>query len=398
MPVHSISRPRLLRSLKMLGSALAVTALALLFPNTAYAQQTRAQPVSHSVIIDFATGSVLECDRCREPIPPASMSKLMTLLLVAEALDRGDITEETMVPVSERAWRHGAVSSGSHMFLALNAQVRVGDLIRGAIIVSANDACVALAERVAGSEEGFVARMNDRAAQLGLTTARFRNATGLDDPDQVISPLDLARLAAIMIREHPGMYRLYAERSFTYNNRTQENRNPLLGAFDGADGVKTGHTDASGYGLIGSAEVDGQRRIIVFNGATTMAERRDRAVRMLRSAFFDYRVQQVYAPGAVVGSAAVWLGSRPRVNLVAPPEGIAVAGRQGVLAGLTATIVYPGPIPARIEQNQPIAELLIEGPGFEAVRYPLLAAERVNRANPFARALAGVGMAFSGGN
>lgn len=354
-----------------------------------------AGPTPHSVMIDFESGAVLACDRCQEPIPPASMSKLMTMLLVAEALDRGDITEDTVVTVSQRAWEHGAVSSGSHMFLPIGGQVRVGDLIRGAIIVSANDACIALAERVAGSEENFVARMNERAAQLGLTTARFHNATGLDEPGHEISTLDLARLAALMIREHPTMYALYDERDFTFNNHTQENRNPLLGAFDGADGVKTGHTDDSGYGLIGSAVVDGHRRIIVFNGARTMAERRATAIAMMRSAFFDYQVRALYAAGQPIGEAQVWLGARRTTPLVSATP-IFVAARQSVLSGLTATIVYEGPVPAPIAADQVIAHLVIEGPGFETVQFPLTAQAAVARANPFARAIAGIGIAFGG--
>ena len=385
----------------MRGSHKGLAAAALLglglcwAPAGAQTPAAQAGPVSHAVTIDYESGLILACDRCEEPIPPASMSKLMTLVLVAEALERGDITEDTLVTVSERAWRHGAVSAGSHMFLGLGSQVRVGDLVRGAIIVSANDACVALAEAVAGSEAAFVQRMNDRASELGLATARFRNVTGLDEEGHQISPLDLARLAAIMIREHPEMYAVYAERSFTFNERTQENRNPLLGAFEGADGVKTGHTDASGYGLIGSAVVNGQRRIIVFNGSRTMAERRERAVNLIRSAFFDYQVREIYAAGEVIGEAQVWLGSRRTAQLVSATP-IYAAANQSVFSNLTASIVYEGPVPAPIAADQVIAHLVIEGPGFETVRYPLTAQEPVNRANPFSRALSGIGIAFGG--
>jgi D-alanyl-D-alanine carboxypeptidase (penicillin-binding protein 5/6) len=370
-------------------------ALAALAGPAAAQRAPQASPVAHSVTVDYTSGLVLACDRCEDAIPPASMSKLMTMLLVAEALESGAITEDTLVTVSERAWRHGAVSSGSHMFLAINSQVRVGDLIRGAIIVSANDACVALAEQIAGSEEGFVQRMNARAAQLGLTSARFRNATGLDEEGHEISPLDLARLAALMIREHPEMYALYREPSYTYNNRTQENRNPLLGAFTGADGVKTGHTEASGYGLIGSAVVDGQRRIIVFNGARSMQERRETAVRMMRAAFFDYTVRELFAAGEVIGEAEVWLGSRRTAQLVSATP-IHLGAQPGLIPGLTASIVYEGPIPAPIAADQVIAHLVIEGPGFETQRFPLTAQAPVARANPFARALAGIGIALRG--
>jgi D-alanyl-D-alanine carboxypeptidase (penicillin-binding protein 5/6) len=381
------------RSLRLFAAA------ALMLGTVAAAQPAPsaapAGPVRHSVILDYGTGAVLACDRCEEPIPPASMSKLMTILIVAEALQSGDITMDTVLPVSEAAWRHGAVSAGSHMFLELGSQVRVGDLLRGVIIVSANDACVALAEGIAGSQEAFVARMNQRAGELGLTTARFRNVTGLDEPDHQISPLDLARLAAHIIRTYPDIYALYSERSFTFNNRTQENRNPLLGAFGGADGVKTGHTNASGYGLIGSAEVDGQRRIIVFNGEPTMAARRETAIRMMRSAFYDFRVHTLFAAGAEVARAPVWLGGRADVALVAPQD-IAVAAPVSAFGGLSAHVVLDGPVRAPVAEGDEVGRLVVEGPGFETQTFPLTAGERVGRANPFARALAGVGLAFSG--
>ncbi len=378
------------------GLIMAAALAALAGPAAAQRSESAGQtPIAHSVILDYESGVVLACERCEEPIPPASMSKLMTMLLVAEAIASGAIAEDTLVTVSQRAWEHGAVSAGSHMFLAINSQVRVGDLIRGAIIVSANDACVALAERVAGTEEAFVQRMNARAAQLGLTTARFRNVTGLDEEGHQISPLDLARLTALMIRAHPEMYAIYSQRNFTYNNRTQDNRNPLLGAFQGADGVKTGHTTASGYGLIGSALVDGQRRIIVFNGARTMQERRETAVRMMRTAFFDYAVQELYAAGEVIGEAEIWLGSRRMAPLVSAAP-IYVGAQPGLISGLTATIVYEGPVPAPIAADQVIAHLVIEGPGYQTQRYPLTAQARIGRANPFARAIAGVGIAMGG--
>jgi len=354
-------------------------------------------PATHVAILDSGSGVLLYCQNCEAPMPPASMSKLMTVLLVAERLQDGRLTLNTRVPVSENAWRNGAMSDGSHMFLELNSQVTVGDLLQGVIVVSANDACIALAEGVAGSEEAFVAEMNKRAQELGLRSARFRNVTGLPDPDHVISAADLARLTRHLIRTYPDLYRIYSQRSFTYNNHTQENRNPLLGAFTGADGVKTGHTSASGYGMVGSAQLNGQRRIIVFNGMSSMAARRAEADRLMRAAFFDFSVTQLADAGAQMGEAQVWLGGRRTVPLVTQHP-IIVGGPRGVQTGLSAHIVYNGPLRAPIKQGDVVARLVIEGPGFPTQEYPLAAGRKIGRANWFARAWTGLGLTLSGGS
>jgi D-alanyl-D-alanine carboxypeptidase (penicillin-binding protein 5/6) len=320
----------------------------------------------------------------------------MTVLVVLEELQSRRISYETRFTVSEYAWReHGAMSTGSHMFLPLNASVSVRDLIQGAVIVSANDACVVLAEGIAGSEEAFVARMNARAQALGLETARFRNATGVDDPEQRISSADLARLARHIMVNYPAFYRVYGRREFTYNNRTQQNRNPLLGAFEGADGVKTGHTDESGYGLVGSALLNGQRRIIVFNGLPSMAARRSEALRLMRSAFNDFNMVTVAARGAQVGEARVRLGSRRAVPLVAARD-IVIGGTRQSQTGLTATIVYDGPLNPPLREGQVVARLVIQGPNFPAQEFPLAAGRRVGRANWFAQAWEGLRLTMFG--
>lgn len=344
----------------------------------------------HVTIMDGASGAILSCQDCETPIPPASMAKLMTVLLVLERLQAGAISNETMFPVSVYAWReHGAPSGGSHMFLPVNSTVSVRDLLQGAVIVSANDACVVLAEGIAGSEQAFVDIMNRRAQELGLRSARFRNVTGLDDPEQRISSADLARLARHIIVTYPEFYRIYSQREFTFNNRTQQNRNPLLGAFEGADGVKTGHTDDSGYGLIGSALVDGQRRIIVFNGLPSMAARTSEAQRLMRSAFADFAITQVAAAGEQVGEAQVRLGSRRMAPLVAQTD-IVIGGSRGVQDNLTAHIVYNGPLAAPIQEGDVVARLVIEGPGFQRQEFPLAAGRRIGRANWFTRAWEGL--------
>lgn len=371
-------------------------AAALLSAPLAHAQQGAfTTPAQHVAIMDAASGAILYCNDCQTPMPPASMSKIMTVLLVAEALEAGRITLDTPFTVSERAWRHGAMSDGSHMFLEINSTVSVRDLLRGAIIVSANDACIVLAEGMFGSEEAFVAEMNRRAQALGLQSARFRNSTGLPDPDHVISSADLARLARHLINAYPEIYRIYSERDFTYNRRTQQNRNPLLGAFAGADGVKTGHTDASGYGLIGSALLNGQRRIVVFNGMRTMAERRSEGLRLMRAAFHDFSISRLAAAGEQVGEAQVWLGSRRAVPLVAQSD-IIIGGPRGVQTGLSARIVYDGPLRPPLREGDVVARLVVEGPGFETQEFPLAAGRRIGRANWFSRAWEGLRLTLFG--
>lgn len=352
-------------------------------------------PAQHVTIMDAGSGAVLFCDDCDTPMPPASMSKIMTVLVIAEALEAGRINLNTRYRVSENAWRHGAMSDGSHMFLELNSEATVADLLRGAIVVSANDACIVLAEGLFGSEEAFVAEMNRRAQALGLRTARFRNSTGLPDPDHVISSRDLAALTRHLINTHPQVYRIYAEREFTYNRRTQQNRNPLLGAFQGADGVKTGHTSASGYGLVGSAVLNGQRRIVVFNGLRTMADRRSEGVRIMRAAFHDFSLTTVANAGDQVGEAQVRLGSRRTVPLVAR-EDIVIGGARGVQSSLTAHIVYTGPLNPPLREGDVVAHLVIEGLGYETQRFELTAGRKIGRANWFSRAFEGLRLTLFG--
>lgn len=372
----------------------ALIGLALTSAAPAHAQSF-SSPAQHVTIVDGASGAVLYCQDCEAPMPPASMSKLMTVLVVAEALRAGTISLDTRYTVSENAWRHGAMSDGSHMFLALNSEASVRDLLRGLIVVSANDAGIVLAEGLHGSEAAFVAEMNRQADALGLASARFRNVTGLPDPEHVISSADLARLARHLIVTYPELYRIYGERSFTYNNRTQQNRNPLLGAFDGADGVKTGHTAASGYGLIGSAVLNDQRRIVVFNGMTTMAARREEGLRLLRAAFFDFTVTQIAAAGAEIGEADVWLGSRRAAPLRAQSD-IVIGAPREVQSGLSASIVYDGPLRAPVREGAVVAHLVIEGPGFATQRHPLVAGRSIGRANWFARAWEGLRLSLFG--
>lgn len=378
------------------------TALALAIgPADAQRNRRRAPPpppppavAQHVTIMDGASGAILRCDDCETPVAPASMSKLMTVLIVLEALEAGRITLDTQFTMTDDLWRQHQ-TGGSTMFIPARSQVSVRDLLQGAIVVSANDACGLLAQGVAGSQEAFVALMNRRARELGLRSASFRNPTGLDDPGHRISTADLARLARHIIVTYPQYYRLYSQREFTFNNITQRNRNPLLGAFAGADGMKTGNTDESGYGLVGSAVQNGQRRIVVFNGLPTMAARTSEAQRLMRSAFADYAIVTLAEAGAEVGRADVRLGGRRTVPLVTE-RAILVGGPRGSMEAARAYIVYEGPLRAPIAKGQVVAHLVIERPGFPTERYELQAGRRIGKANWFVRFWEGLRLTLFG--
>jgi D-alanyl-D-alanine carboxypeptidase (penicillin-binding protein 5/6) len=354
-----------------------------------------ASPAQHIAILDYKTGQVLYCKDCEAPMPPASMSKLMTVLVVADKLKSGAITWDTKFMVSENAWRHGAQSDGSHMFLELNSAVSVRDLVQGVVIVSANDACITLAEGVAGTEAAFAELMNARAKSLGLKSAHFVNATGLPDPNHVISAADLARLSRYITMTYPDIYKFDSMRSFTYNNHTQENRNPLLDRFPGADGVKTGHTNDSGYGLVGSALVNNERRIVVFNGMPTMASRAAEGYRLMNVAFSAFEAKHVFDKNAKVGEAQVWMGGRKTVPLVATRP-VDVAYLRVAKDGLRMSIVYDGPLPAPVKKGDIVAKLVFEGPGVDTQVVPLAAGSSVGKLNPFGRAIIGARKVFAG--
>lgn len=378
---------------------LALFTALLLVAASGRAQAQAFDPVptaaQHVTMLDAKTGQILYCKDCETPMPPASMSKVMTVLIVADKLKSGAITLDTQLPVSENAWRHGAQSDGSHMFLELNSTVSVRDLLAGVIIVSANDACIALAEGVAGSEANFVQLMNARAQQLGLKSAHFANVTGLPDPTHLISSADLARLSRYVTMTYPEIYKYDSQPTFTYNNRTQENRNPLLGVFEGADGVKTGHTNDSGYGMIGSATRNGERRIVVFNGLPSMAARRQEGLRLMGLAFSAFEAKRLFEKDAVVGEADVWLGSKKKVKLSATAP-FDVAYMRIAKDGIKTSIVYTGPLPAPIKKGDVVARLVFEGPGVARQELPLAAAENVGGLNPISKALVGAKEMFGG--
>ncbi len=265
-----------------------------------------------AIVVDYNTGATLLDKNADEEMTPSSLTKLMTAYLVFSALKAGRLALGQQLPVSERAWR----MQGSKMFVALGSTVSVEDLIRGMIIQSGNDACIVLAEGVAGSEEAFVVQMNQMARQLGLTHSVFQNCDGWPLPGHHMSVRDIATLATRLIRDFPQYYHYFDEKSFTYNNIHQDNRNPLVDAGT-ADGLKTGHTEDGGYGLCASAERGGRRVILVLNGMGTNKQRSTEGERILDWAFANFEDAQMVKKGQVIDRAQVWLGTVPDVPLVA---------------------------------------------------------------------------------
>lgn len=372
-----------------------ITALLFLIFAVPFAQAQDFQTnASHAVILDYETGEILFDHNGNEPMPPASMSKLMTILMAFEAIDRGALSLDDELPVSEYAWRTGGAASGSStMFLEVHSRARVEDLLRGIIIQSGNDACIVIAEALSGSEAAFAADMTARARELGLTSASFANSTGWPDPGQQISAADLARIAAIIIRDHPELYEIFAEREFTYNGIRQFNRNPILSTVDGADGLKTGHTEESGYGLVASAVRDGTRRIVVYNGMESERARAREGERLMRAALTDFDIVDLASSGDVVGEADVFLGQAEAVPLRLRND-VRLGVHINAGDDIEAVIVYDGPVPAPVAEGDVVAMLEVSAPGVETRRYELEAAGTVSRKGLVGRALAGLGSLF----
>lgn len=359
----------------LVGAIALFVACANLFAAHAQTFQTSAK---QAIVMDFETGSVLFQKNADEQMPPASMAKLMTMEVVFDALENGSLTLDSTFTISEDAWRRGgSESGGSSMFARLNDDIRLEDLIRGVIVQSGNDASIAIAEGMAGSEVGFAGLMNERARRIGLRNSQFRNSTGLPDPEQNVTARDLAILARHLIRTYPDRYEIYSEPSFTWNGITQRNRNPVLGKVDGADGLKTGFTSASGYGLVASAEQDGRRVIAVLNGMESSRERASEAVKILRWATRAFEPVDLFAEGEVVGEATLYGAARSGVPLRA--EGpLRIFVPVGFRDRLRAEIVFEGPIKAPVRAGDEVARLEVSIDGKVSQETQLYAAEDVS--------------------
>lgn len=370
---------------------MAVSALVAVTPASARID-TKAE---HGILIDAKTGQVLWAKDAFKPMPPASMSKLMTLDILFQRLADGRVKLTDKFPVSERAWRTG----GSKMFVMVGNSIPVEDLIRGIIIQSGNDACVVVAEALGGTMEGFVEMMNARAKELDLKNSHFVNPDGLPEPPgQAMSARDLALLARNIISVFPQYYHYFSEKDFTWNKIHQPNRNLVLMKFPGADGLKTGHTDAAGYGVVASAKRDGQRYILVLNGLrygpdvnSWRAEqlRGDEAARVLGVAFREFKSYTLFKPDAVVGQAKVWQGDRDTVPLITASP-LHVTMQVDSHAKMQVKFSYGGPVAAPVSKGQKIGTLSITAPDFPGMEVPLYAAEDVGKAGFFARIFLGL--------
>jgi D-alanyl-D-alanine carboxypeptidase (penicillin-binding protein 5/6) len=343
----------------------------------------------NAILIEASSGSVLFEKNADELRAPSSMQKLMTVEVVFDALKRGEIKPTDTYRVSVNAWRKGgAPAGGSTMFAALNSSVAIDDLLKGAIIQSGNDACIVLAEGLAGSEKQFTERMTKRARELGMPRSTFGNSNGLPDPATKMTVRELAILARHLIRTYPDRYALFGEREFTWNKIRQQNRNPLLTSLEGADGLKTGYTKEGGYGMVGSAVQNGVRLIVVVNGLEDPDDRATEAKKMLEWGFRNFEARPVFAENSVIGAARVFGGDSRSVP-VASREPVKVMVQKNGNDKLLARIVYEGPVKAPVAAGQQIATVKVWRGGVFAVEAPLVATESVGQGSTVRRAVDG---------
>src|ERR1700692_1098444 len=344
-----------------------------------------------AILIEATSGSVLFEKNADELRAPSSMMKLMTAEVVFNAIKNGDVKLSDEYRISENAWRKGgAPSGGSTMFAAINSKVPVSDLLHGAIIQSGNDACIALAEGMAGNERTFAAEMmTKRARELGLMRSTFGNSNGLPDPANKMTVRELAKLARYVIQTYPELYKLFGEREFTWNKIRQQNRNPLLTSLEGADGLKTGYTKEGGYGMVGSAVQNGMRLIVVVNGLEDPDDRASEAKKMLEWGFRNFEARTLFAPQQPVGYAKVFGGDTRSVKL-ASPEPIKVMVSKNGGDKLIARVVYNGPVRAPIEAGQQGGVVKVWRGTNIAMEAPVYAAEAVGKGSTMRRAIDGV--------
>jgi D-alanyl-D-alanine carboxypeptidase (penicillin-binding protein 5/6) len=337
----------------------------------------------HAILIDAENGGVLYERDPDKLIFPASLAKLMTAEYVFHELKEGRINLTDEYTVSENAWRKGgAPSHGSTMFAAIHSKIPVDDLLHGMIIQSANDACIVLAEGLAGTENEFAEKLTQRARELGLAKSVFTNSNGLPDPNEHMTTRELGMLARHIIVDYPEYYKIFGQADFTWNKIRQPNRNPLLGTVNGADGLKTGFTNDAGYGLVGSAAQDG----VVVNGEKSAKERADEAKKLLEWGFRTFEPRNLFAEGQIIGSAKVYGGASGSVPLKAAGLVKIMVPKSGG-ERLTARIAYQGPVPAPITQGQQIGELRVWRDDKLVLRMPLKAAASVEQGNMPGRAL-----------
>ena len=332
----------------------------------------------NAILMDYDTGEYLFEKNIAESVPPASMSKLMTVYILMSKIKDGSIKLDDTFSVSENAWRKGgAATGGSTMFLSIGDNVSVENLIKGIVIQSGKDACIVVAENVAGSEDDFVILMNKTAKKLGLKNSHFENATGLPHPDHRMSMEDLAILARHIIKEFPELYHYFSQKEFVYNNIKQGNRNPLLYTMKGADGLKTGHTEEAGFCLAASA-TKGERRLIeVMSGMSSNRERSEEAERLMSWGFREFNNFKILTKGQTVATAKVWYGKEDSVNLTVADDVLKTV-HMSQQDNVKATAEFDEPVKAPIKAGQEIGTIKIEIEGQSPLNVPLIAANDVS--------------------
>jgi D-alanyl-D-alanine carboxypeptidase (penicillin-binding protein 5/6) len=340
--------------------------------------------VPHAILIEAESGSILYERGADELVYPASLAKLMTAEFIFNELHKGNITLEDEAVISENAWRTGgAPSHTSSMFAPIHSKVKVSDLLRGIIVQSGNDACIAIAEGLAGNEAAFAVKLTERAREIGLTKSTFTNATGLHDPGLKVTARELGKLAQHIIKTYPDFYKIYGEREFTWNKIRQFNRNPLLSW--GADGMKTGFTKEAGYGLVASAEQNGMRLIVVVMGAKAEKERADEARKLLEWGFRSFESRVLFAEGQAVGEAKVFGGDKGYVPLVgAGPIRLMVP--RNLNEKILARVTYTGPLSAPVERGRPTGVLKVWRGDNIALEVPLQTGDDVGKGSISQRA------------
>jgi serine-type D-Ala-D-Ala carboxypeptidase (penicillin-binding protein 5/6) len=356
-------------------------------PKATAAAQVPANPTAgmetqatHAFVIEAETGTVLLDKAADERMPPASMSKIMTAYVVFDMLKQGRAKLDDELPVSERAWR----LQGSKMFVPIGGRIKIDDLLKGVIIQSGNDACLVLAEGLAGSEEAFLELMNQKAKEIGIKDSHFANVDGLPNPDHWMTARDLATLSIRTIQDFPEYYHYYSEMGYEYNNIKQGNRNPLLYKGVGADGLKTGHTEEAGYSLTAAVKRDDRRIILVLGGLPTMKARAQESERLIEWAFREFNDYKLFAAGDKVEDAEVWLGSDPKVPLTVGKDLVVTLPRKS-RKDMKVTIDYDRPIPAPVKQGDTVGKVVMTAPDVPSAEAPLIAAASVDRMNALGR-------------
>ena len=349
------------------------------------------------LVMDYETGQYLYAKDHQKMIPPASMSKLMTIYMIFEKLKDGSLSLDDTFTVSENAWRKGGAASGSStMFLKIGEKVPVRDLIQGIIIQSGNDACIVAAENLSGSEEDFAADMQKKARQLGLKHSSFANATGWPHPDQLMSVEDLARLARVIISEFPEFYHIFSEHTYTHNNIKQGNRNPLLYSMPYADGLKTGHTEEAGFCLVASAKKDNRRLISVMAGLKSNKERSEEAEKLMSWGFREFSNYTLFKKNQVIAEIPVWLGSENNINLVVDRD-VRRTLKKSSVNKVKMTAVYDKPVTAPIKKGDKLGTIKVDIPGQGDFEIPLTADRDVEKLGFFGRIVSNLHYLLFGG-